>query len=86
MNQSQLRQKIETQLDQLSLERLTLVSQFLDAIQAEKSLDSPKLRKIQPIRRGKKARDLVRHIGTWQGDDLEDCLEFVRATRSKTKF
>jgi hypothetical protein len=44
------------------------------------------LRRIPPLKRNKKAIDLLRHEGTWQGDDLAECLDFVRETRSKTKF
>jgi hypothetical protein len=34
-------------------------------------------------------RSLLEHlktIGTWEGDDLEECLEMVRTTRSRAKF
>ncbi|MDF5718443.1 MAG: hypothetical protein PUP93_32410 [Rhizonema sp. NSF051] len=38
------------------------------------------------IRRGYTGEDLLRFAGTWHGDDLEECLAFLRATRSKAKF
>jgi hypothetical protein len=81
MDQSQIRQKIESQLDQLPPDRLALVSSFLDSIQTP-APDSPKLRKLSPIKRGKQAKDLLKHTKIWQGGDLEDCLNFVRETRS----
>ncbi|MEM7581320.1 MAG: DUF2281 domain-containing protein, partial [Cyanobacteria bacterium P01_A01_bin.80] len=28
----------------------------------------------------------LRHAGTWQGDDFDECLESVYATRGKAKF
>ena len=28
-------------------------------------------------------RSLLRHAGKWQGDDFEDCLQFVYDTRSE---
>ncbi len=31
-------------------------------------------------------RSFLRHAGTWQGDDFEECLEIVVATRSQAKF
>lgn len=34
-------------------------------------------------------RSLLKHlktIGTWEGDDFEECLEMVYATRGKAKF
>jgi hypothetical protein len=43
-------------------------------------------RRIPPLKRNKKASDLLRYEGTWQGDDLAECLDFVRETRSKTEF
>ena len=41
------------------------------------------MHKMPPIQSGKTASDLLKHVGTWQGDDLEDCLNFVRETRSE---
>lgn len=31
-------------------------------------------------------RSILRHAGTWSGDDFEECLQFVYATRGKAKF
>ena len=86
MNSSELRKKIETQLDQLTPERLKLVSKFLDSIETVESKNSTSLRKLAPIKRGKKAQDLLRHTGKWQGEDIEECLNNVRETRSATEF
>jgi hypothetical protein len=38
------------------------------------------------IRRGSTGQDLLKFAGTWHGDDLEECLEFLHVTRSKAKF
>jgi hypothetical protein len=38
------------------------------------------------IRRGKRGYDLLLCIGTWKGDDLEDCVQFASETRSKAEF
>ncbi len=86
MNSSELRKKIETQLDQLTPERLKLVSNFLDSIQTVEPKDSTSLRKLAPIKRGKKAQDLLKHTGKWQGEDIEECLNDVRETRSAAEF
>jgi hypothetical protein len=86
MDTAQLRQKIETQLDHLSPERLDLVSNFLDSIQTIEIIDSSILRKLSPIKRGKHAKDLLKHVATWQGDDLEACLDAVHETRSESQF
>jgi hypothetical protein len=86
MNQSQLRQKIESQLDQLSPDRLSLVSSFLDSLQTTTPQAPSSLRKLPPIKKGKRAQDLLKYANTWQGDDLEACLDLVRETRSETQF
>ena len=44
------------------------------------------LRRMPPLKRNKKASDLLSHAGTWQGDDLAVCLDFVQNTRSSTHF
>lgn len=31
-------------------------------------------------------RDILRHVGTWSGDDFEECLQSVYAARGKAKF
>jgi len=31
-------------------------------------------------------RSLLRHAGTWVGDDLEECLEMVYQTRGQVEF
>lgn len=31
-------------------------------------------------------RSILRHAGTWQGDDFDECLQSVYATRGKAKF
>jgi len=86
MNTSQLRQKIETQLDHLSPEKLDLVSNFLDSIQKTETKESSLLRQLSPIKRGKNAKDLLKHAATWKGNDLETCLNDVHETRSESQF
>ncbi|MEH2040905.1 hypothetical protein [Nostoc sp.] len=38
------------------------------------------------IRRGSTGQNLLKFAGTWHGDDLEECLAFLDATRSEAKF
>ena len=52
----------------------------------KENTNSSSLRKLPPIKRGKTAKDLLKLAATWQGDDLETCLNFVRETRSKTQL
>jgi hypothetical protein len=86
MTYSELREKVEHQISQLPLERLFLVSSFIDSIDAKGDTGAKQLRHIPPLKRNKKASDLLRHAGTWQGDDLAECLAFVQNTRSSTHF
>jgi hypothetical protein len=39
-----------------------------------------------PVYRPASGRSLLRHAGTWAGDDFEDCLRLVYETRSPAKF
>ena len=32
------------------------------------------------------ARSLLKYAGTWIGDDLEQCLEYIYATRAEAEF
>jgi len=31
-------------------------------------------------------RSIFKHAGTWEGDDLEECIRVVRATRAPAEF
>jgi len=55
-------------------------------IEAKDDANNKQFRRISPLKRNKKASDLLRHARTWQGDDLAECLDFARDTRSKTDF
>jgi hypothetical protein len=86
MTYPELRQKIEQQLAQLPPEQLSLVSDFLDSLQSKSTISQRPLRRLAPIKRGSKAGELLKFAGTWQGNDLEDCLCLVKETRSKAQF
>ncbi|MBP0013307.1 MAG: hypothetical protein J7545_09705 [Roseofilum sp. SBFL] len=86
MNSVNLRQKIILQLNQLSPDRLALVSDFIESIQALENSEPSSLRKFPPIKRGKTAADLVKFAASWEGDDLEECLNIVHKNRSPTQF
>ncbi|MBD2603315.1 hypothetical protein H6G81_01925 [Scytonema hofmannii FACHB-248] len=86
MTYAELRQKIEQQLAQLPPDQLFQVSDFLDSLQNKGSTSDRTLRRLPPIKRGSKAVDLLKFAGTWQGNDLEECLHFVHETRSKAQF
>ena len=86
MNVTQLRQKIDHQLNSLPTQWLILISNFLDSIQALTT--TGELPPLEPtaIQRGKHAQDLLKHAHTWQGDDLEACLDVAIETRSESQF
>ncbi|MCT7967113.1 hypothetical protein NG799_12265 [Laspinema sp. D1] len=86
MNTTQLRQKVASQLNNLSPERLALVSEFLDSLEAAEPTQASSLRKLPPLKREKTAKNLLKFAGTWQGDDLEECLNSVQETRSETQL
>jgi hypothetical protein len=87
MTSLELRQKIEQQLAQLPPNKLPLVSDFLESLQCKNATASQRsLRRVAPIKRGTKAGDLLKFAGTWQGNDLEECLQSVHETRSKVQF
>lgn len=44
------------------------------------------LRRMAPIKRVMKAGDLLKFAGTWEGNDFEECLQFVKNTRSEAEF
>lgn len=86
MTYLELRQKIEQQLAQLPPDQLSVVSDFLDSLQIRRSISHQTLRRLPPVKRGSKGADLLKLAGSWQGDDLEECLRFVHETRSKAQF
>ena len=45
-----------------------------------------KVTDAQQAYRPASGRSILRHAGTWAGDDFEECLEMVYATRGKAKF
>lgn len=94
MVQTEIRQKLHQQIDQLPSDLLVLVSDFLEFVmfkraKANKPADvSPVLEAEagEPILRGSTGADLVQFVGAWQGDDFETCLQAVYKTRSPAEF
>ncbi|EDZ94420.1 MAG: hypothetical protein P5702_24260 [Limnospira sp. PMC 1291.21] len=67
MNTTQLREKVASQLNNLSPERLALVSEFLDSLETSEPTQSSGWQKLPPLKPGKTATDLLKVAGTWQG-------------------
>ncbi|HBL12770.1 MAG TPA: hypothetical protein DD379_15485 [Cyanobacteria bacterium UBA11162] len=84
MTPLELRQKINQQLETLLPEQLALVSAFLDTLQPIQK--KPPLRKLTPIKRNNPAINLMQFAGTWQGNDLDECRNFVHKNRTQAKF
>jgi hypothetical protein len=77
-----LLQELETSDDALIAEILA----FVRSRKAPDPLHSPQPPSGEPIQRGAKLGDLLQFARTWVGDDLEECLETVYATRSQATF
>ena len=41
---------------------------------------------VQAAFRPPSGRSLLRHVGTWEGDDLQECLDAVIASRIPAQF
>jgi hypothetical protein len=94
MLQAEIRQKLHQQIDQLPSDLLLFVAEFLDFLKfkrtgtAELSAISPTLEASagEPVLTDSTGADLLPFVGTWQGDDFEDCLEAVYENRSPAEF
>lgn len=94
MNPTEVRQKIHQQIDQLPSDLLLLVIEFLDFLNFKQAnaTDSagpsaiPNDAASEPTLSGSTAADLIRFSGTWQGDDLDECLQAVYDNRSPAQF
>jgi uncharacterized protein (DUF433 family) len=51
-------------------------------------IDQQTLTEIQtpPSYRPASGRSILRHVGKWQGDDFEECLQMVYDSRGNTQF
>jgi len=81
----ELSQEIESTPEDLLVE----VLHFLRFIKSKQNLAirSPQTPSaLNPSSTGQSLLEHLKTIGTWQGDDFEECLRSVYATRSQTKF
>ncbi len=84
----QLLQEIESTPD-------TILSEILDFLRFLKTKETPTLPQPEapkyatstPVNStGNSLLEHLKTIGKWEGDDLEECLQLVIATRGKAKF
>ncbi|MBK1990622.1 hypothetical protein A0J48_024390 [Sphaerospermopsis aphanizomenoides BCCUSP55] len=86
MNSTELRQKIEQNLLTIFPENLKLIDEFVEFIKYKQE-NKQETNLAEPTNyRPASGRSILRHAGTWLGDDLEDCLQVVLETRGKVKI
>jgi len=79
----QLIQEIETMPDDILVEMLDFAG-FIKYKRAQQHL-VPQLQTALPYRQAS-GRSILKSAGTWQGDDFEECLQMVYASRGKAHF
>ena len=96
-NKELLIQEIETLPPELFTEALNLI-RGIKSSHTEKELEITQQEAVSSIDytdskneeqltyRPASGRSILRHAGTWQGDDFSECLQSVYATRGKAKF
>lgn len=84
MNPVELRQKIEKNLSEMSSDSLKVIAEFVEFIKNKQEKTKPASETI--TYKPASGRSILRHAGTWVGDDLEDCLQLVYETRGKVKI
>jgi hypothetical protein len=57
--------------------------QLANALNLIRSLKS---HEVKPPHRIGSGKSVLRHVGKWVGDDLQECLEMVYASRGLAKF
>ncbi len=101
MNVALLRQQIDRWLDRLSPEYLKLVASFIEFL-SQKQLQEfiisqnnlaevvpAEIREPMPIStrsQNSTVADLLEFAGTWEGDDLRECLVLVHESRAPLEF
>ena len=83
MTAADLRVKIHQQIDQLSPEQLSQVSELLSDLNRDVIISSSQ-QACSPAQ--STARDLLKVSGTWKGNDFEDCLQAVYDDRLPAEF
>ena len=83
MNTIELRQQIEQNLSEISPDNLKIIAEFVEFLKDKQ--ERIQLTSKSITYKPASGRSLLRHAGTWVGDDLEDCLQLVYLTRGKVK-
>lgn len=64
----------------------SVLEKTLNYLESELKSSNTAIPEVEPILRNSKAKDLLRFAGTWQGDDFEECLQYVYESRSQAEF
>jgi len=90
MTARNLRTQIEQNLSQISADNLQVIAEFVEFIKKKQEATQMSLEDTiyQPAsgRSISSGRSILRHAGTWVGDDLEDCLQLMSETRGRLKI
>jgi len=102
MNTFEIRQQITQSLEDISPEYLALVADFVEFLRYKQlhtttipqdepspaTLDKPEIiiSNSSPSLRGSTAKDLLEFAGTWEGDDIRECLQLVHDSRAPLEF
>jgi hypothetical protein len=79
MSPLELRQTLHAQLDQIPEVQLPEIQQYLTALtDVPTPTPSPTT--------GASLLTALKTMGTWQGDDFQDCLQAIYSSRSPAKF
>lgn len=82
-----LKEQLMQEIESMPEELLAEVLNFASSIQVKR--EKPQAFAELPAKltyRPASGRSILRHAGTWQGDDFEECLQMVYDTRSPAKF
>jgi hypothetical protein len=93
MKMIEIRQNIHQKIDQLSLEQLALMMEFLEFLEFKSAashtsavLTTSLNQSGDPVLTGSTIADLLQVAGTWKGNDFEDCLQSVYEARLPAEF
>lgn len=78
---SSIREQLYQEIEQTPDEVLAIALEFFLFLKSRYPNSS--LTEQKPPSTGKSILETLERIGKWEGDDLEECLELVRATRSQ---
>lgn len=84
MNTNELRIQIENDLSQISANNLQVIAEFVEFI--KKKQETSQISSEPTVYKPASEHSILRHAGTWVGDDLEDCLQLMLETRGKLKI